>query len=411
MLKHYGAVVGVVGGITLLQFANTMLSIVLPLQLALAGYSGTTTGLVVSGYGAGFLIGCLVTPSLIRDVGHIRAFAVLAALCSVTSMVFVAGHFVTLWLVLRLLMGFCQAGLFTVVEGWLSAAAPAKARGGVLSFYLVSTKVAIVGGQLLIGQLGAVSANWFLVAGAVFSLSLIPVALTHTAQPPAPRLELLGPRELYRLAPAAVVGCLASGLLNSALLGLTPIYGTRLGLAPSFVVWLLTAFQLGSFVCQWPLGRLSDHVDRRVVIAGCVLAVAGLSVVAGLAGERQAWLLPVYFLLGGSALTFYAVAVAHAADFAEPDQMVGVSSSLLLAWAAGSAVGPAIAAPFIDLLGPPGLFLYSFVAALGLAGFVLWRMTRRAAPPKTAKEGFVDLPAATPRLAQIDPRLPERPAT
>ena len=152
MLKHYGAVVGVVGGVTLLQFANTMLSVILPLQLALAGYSGTTAGLVVSGYGVGFLIGCLVTPRLIRDVGHIRAFAVLAALCSVTSMVFAASHLVPLWFVLRLLMGFCQAGLFTVVEGWLSAAAPAEARGGVLSFYLVSTKVAIVGGQLFIGQ-------------------------------------------------------------------------------------------------------------------------------------------------------------------------------------------------------------------------------------------------------------------
>jgi MFS family permease len=410
MLKHYGAVVGVVGGVTLLQFANTLLSVILPLQLALAGYSGTTAGLVVSGYGAGFLIGCLVTPRLIRDVGHIRAFAVLAALCSVTSMVFAASQLVPLWFALRLLMGFCQAGLFTVVEGWLSAAAPAEARGGVLSFYLVSTKVAIVGGQLFIAQLGAMSANWFLVAGAVFTLSLIPIALTHTPQPPSPRLELLGPRDLYRVAPAAVVGCLASGLLNSALLGLTPVYGTRLGLAPAFVVWLLTAFQLGSFVCQWPLGRLSDRVDRRMVIAGCVLAVAVLSVVAALAGGRPTWLLPVYFLLGASTLTFYAVAVAHAADFAEPDQMVGVSSSLLLAWAAGAAAGPTLAAPVIDLLGPPGLFLYSLLIALGLAAFVLWRMTRRAAPASDAKEGFVNLPASTPRLAQIDPRLPERPA-
>ncbi|MFL5334499.1 MAG: MFS transporter [Geminicoccaceae bacterium] len=410
MLKHYGAVVGVVGGVTLLQFANTLLSVVLPLQLALAGYSGTTAGLVISGYGAGFLIGCLVTPRLIRDVGHIRAFAVLAALCSVTSMVFAASQLVLLWFVLRLLMGFCQAGLFTVVEGWLSAAAPAKARGGVLSFYLVSTKVAIVGGQLFIGQLGAMSSNWFLVAGAVFTLSLIPIALTHTPQPPSPRLQLLGPRDLYRVAPAAVVGCLASGLLNSALLGLTPIYGTRLGLAPAFVVWLLTAFQLGSFVCQWPLGRLSDRVDRRMVIAGCVLAVAALSVVAALAGGRQDWLVSVYFLLGASTLTFYAVAVAHAADFAEPDQMVGVSSSLLLAWAAGAAAGPTLAAPFIDLLGPPGLFLYSLLIAVGLAAFVLWRMTRRAAPATDAKEGFVNLPASTPRLAQLDPRMPEQPA-
>ena len=358
MLKHYGAVAGIVGGVTLLQLANTLLSVVLPLALALNGYSGTTAGLVVSGYGLGFLAGCIVTPRLIRDVGHIRAFAVLAAICSVTSMVFAVSQFVALWFFLRVAMGFCQAGLFTVVEGWLSAAAPPQARGGTLSFYLVATKVAIVGGQLLLGQVDTASPIWFEVAGAVFTLSLIPVALTRTQQPPPARLEVLGPRELYRVAPAAVAGCVASGLLNSALLGLTPIYGTRVGLEPRMVVWLLTAFQLGSFVCQWPLGRLSDRLDRRLVIAGCVLAVAALSVATALAGAG-ARLLPLYFLLGGSTLTFYAVAVAHAADFAEPDQMVGVSSSLLLAWAAGAAIGPSIAAPFIDLIGPGGLFIYS----------------------------------------------------
>ena len=409
MSRHYGAVAGIVGGVTLLQFANTLLAVILPLTLALHGYSGTIAGLVVSGYGFGFLAGCVVAPRLIRDVGHIRAFAVLAAVCSVTSMVFAVSDLVALWLVLRIVMGFCQAGLFTVVEGWLSAAVPAQARGGILSFYLVATKVAIVGGQVLLGQLDSTSPLWFEIAGAVFTLSLIPVALTRTPQPPPARLEVLGPRALYRVAPAAVAGCVASGLVNSAILGLTPIYGTRLGLEPRMVVWLLTAFQLGSFVCQWPLGRLSDRVDRRLVLVGCVVALALLSVATALVTSGP-WLLPLYFLLGGSALTFYAVAVAHAADFAAADQMVGVSSSLLLLWAAGAAIGPTIAAPFIDLLGPEGLFVYAFLVATGLAAFVVWRMTRRTAPSGEAKGGFVDLAATSPRLAEIDPRMPEHPA-
>ena len=128
MLSHYGAAAGIVGGITLLQFANTVLSVILPLTLALNGYSGTVTGLVVTGYGVGFLAGCVVNPRLIRDVGHIRAFAVLAAICSVTSMVFALSGLIALWVLLRIVMGFCQAGLFTVVEGWLSAATPTDSR-------------------------------------------------------------------------------------------------------------------------------------------------------------------------------------------------------------------------------------------------------------------------------------------
>jgi MFS family permease len=406
MLKHYGAAAGIVGGITLLQFANTVLSVILPLSLALSGYSGTATGIVVSGYGMGFLVGCIVNPRLIREVGHIRAFAVLAAVCSVTSMIFAFSNFVLLWFVLRVAMGFCQAGLFTVVEGWLSAAAPSHARGGVLSFYLVATKVAIVGAQMLLAQIGAGSPAWFELAGAVFTLSLIPVALTRTPQPPPLRLEYLGPAAIYRLAPAGVAGCLASGLVNSAFLGLTPLYGTRLGLDARTTVWLLTAFQLGSFLFQWPLGRLSDQIDRRLVIAGCAIAVAILSVVTSLATAVPA-LLALYLLLGGTSLTFYAVAMAHASDFAQPDQMVGVSSSLLLSWAAGAAIGPTIAAPFMDLLGPRGLFLYTVFIATGLAAFVLWRMSRRASP--RSKDGFVDIPASAPRLAEIDPRVLESP--
>lgn len=408
MLQHYGPVAGVVAGVTLLQLANTILAVVLPLQLVAAGQSGTVAGLVATAYGAGFLAGCLFAHRLIRDVGHIRAFAVLAAVCAILGMLFGATRSVPVWFALRLVMGFSQAGLFTVVEGWLSAATPPRARGGVLAFYLVATKVAIVGGQLALGRVGAAEPGWFEVAGAVFVAALIPVALTHTPEPPPPRLQLLGPRALLRLAPAAVVGCAASGLLNSAVLGLTPVFGARLGLPVPLIVWLLTAIQLGSLTLQWPLGRLSDRIDRRRVVVGCALAVAALSVLVALAGARPAPLLVLFFLWGGSSLTFYAVCVAHAGDHAEPDQMVGVSSGCLLAWAAGAAVGPTAAAPFLDLAGPKGLFLYAAAVAAGLALFVLFRVGRRAPVPPATREGFVNVPATSPALADIDPRVPER---
>jgi MFS family permease len=346
---------------------------------------------------------------LIREVRHIRAFAVLAASCSILSSLFAATDLVEVWLVLRLIMGFCQAGLFTVVEGWLSAATPAEARGRVLAFYLVATKIAIVGAQLALSQAGVPALGWFHLAGSVFVAALIPIALTRTAEPPPPRVRLLGLRQLFQLAPAAVAGCLGSGLLNSAVLGLTPVWGTRLGLSVALTVWLLTAIQLGSLTLQWPLGRLSDRIDRRGVIAGCAAAVAAVSLLILAAGDRGSLLLPLFFLWGGAALSFYAVAVAHAGDHAETDQMMGVSSTSLLAWATGSAVGPSLAAPCLDLLGPPGLFLYTASVAGGLALFVLWRMSRRAPVPPAAREGFVNLPATSLRLADIDPRVAERP--
>ena len=155
---------------------------------------------------------------------------------------------------------------------------PAQSRGGVLSFYLVSTKVAIVGSQLVLGHADTMSLVWFNVAGAVFTLALIPVALTRTPQPPPTAARPPGTREAstdWRRRRSSAAS--ASGLLSSAVLGLTPLFGTRLGLPVPFIVWLLSAVQLGSFVCQWPIGRLSDRVDRRWVIAGCATAVALLS--------------------------------------------------------------------------------------------------------------------------------------
>lgn len=405
-LQPYGPVVGIVGGVALLQLANTVFSVALPLELAIDGYSGTVAGIVATAYGMGFLAGCVVAHRLIRRVGHIRAFAVLAAVCSMLGSLFAATDLVPLWFGLRLVMGFAQAGLLTVVEGWLSAATETGSRGRVLAFYLVATKVAIVGGQLALGRAGAPTPDWFHVAAAIFVAALIPVALTRTAQPPPPRLHLLGPRDLYRLAPAAMAGCFASGLLNSAVLGLVPVFGTRLGLPVALSVGLLTAIQLGSLALQWPLGRLSDRIDRRIIIAACAAAVAAISLAIAAAGDRALLLLPLFVLWGGVALSFYAVAVAHAGDHAEPDQMVGVSSSSLLAWAAGAAIGPTVAAPSLDLIGPAGLFLYTAAVAAALSAFVLWRMTRRSAVPAGAREGFVNLPATSLRLADIDPRVP-----
>ena len=405
MLQHYGRVAGIVGGVTLLQLANTLFSVVLPLQLVAAGYPGTAAGLVATAYGLGFLAGCLAMPRLIRRAGHVGTFAVLAAVCAVVSLVFAHTRPVAaVWFALRLVMGFCQAGLLTVVEGWLSAATPPRARGGVLAFYLVATKIAIVGAQLCLGRAGTAGLGWLEVAGAVFVAAVVPVALTRATEPPPPRLHPLSPGALFRLAPAAVAGCAASGLLNSAVLGLTPVFGARLGLPVALIVWLLTAIQLGSLALQWPLGRLSDRVDRRAVIAGCATAVALLSLAVVLAGGRGWLLLGLFFGWGAASLSFYAVAVAHAGDHAEPDQMVGVSSGSLLAWAAGAAVGPTAAAPFLDLVGPAGLFLYAALVAAVLALFVLWRMRRRSPVPPGSREGFVSLPASSPRLAEIDPR-------
>ncbi len=406
MLKQYVAVGAIVGGASVLQLGNTLLAVLIPLQLNLAGVSAVVVGLVASSYGLGFLVGCFRAQSLIRSVGHIRAFAALAAICAIISLALSIGPDPRLWFALRFAFGFCVAGLFIVAEGWLNAATPRTERGRVIAFYLVSTKLAIVLGQLALAQGGTGGATFLMVASAAFSLSLVPIAMTSTHEPPPPRLVLMGFRELYRLAPAAIVGCIGSGLLNSAFQSMTPVYGADRGLSVAVIVILLSLPQIGSLLVQWPLGWLSDRIDRRLVIIGCTSFIALVSLVILLMAPRHAPSLGVLFLLwGASSYSVYGVCVAHAGDFAEPDQMVGVSSGALFAWAVGSMLGPSLAAPVMAVGGPGGLFAYTTAIALAVSLFSIWRMTRRRPVPLEERTDFVNLPATSPALARIDPRV------
>lgn len=407
MFAAYRTSAVIVVGAALLQLSNGLIGVLLPLRLAAAGTSDSVVGLVASAYGVGFLIGCLRAPLLIRAVGHIRAFSALAAMCAATTLLFLTTEHALVWMALRFATGLGLAGLFSVAEGWLAAATANESRGRVIGFYLVATKVSTVAGQLLTG-LGVMSvASLFTLAAGAFSIALIPVALTPTPAPTRPRTVSLQLSTLWRIAPAAVAGCASAGLLNSAVGGLLPVWGADLAMPTGLIVTLLSAMQLGSLVLQWPLGWLSDRIDRRQVILACAGAIIAISAAIAVLGAAIDWLLILLFALWGAfSMSVYGVCVAHAADHARPEQMVGVSSGGLFAWASGTAIGPILAAPLMQMLGPRGLFVYATVVALALAAFTVWRMTRRAPVPVEAREAFVNLPATSPRLAEIDPRAP-----
>lgn len=400
----------IVAGAFLLQVSNGWLAILVPLRLGTEGYAAAVIGLVVTAHSVGFLVGCIFAPRLVRSVGHIRAFAVLAAAVSVATMAFTASVDAYLWGMLRLVTGFCSAGLFTIAESWISAQTPSQFRGRVLSLYMLSNKVALAGGQLFLAFSNTEAPAFFLVAAACYSLSLIPVATTHGTTPALPELQTLGLRKLYAIAPVGIVGAVATGLVNGAVLGVVPLYVVDIGQSPAMAAVLVAIMQTGSLVLQWPLGWLSDRYERRIVILVASSVVAAVSLaIAFIGGSWPAALYPLAVLWGGCALSIYALCLAHAGDFAEPHEMVPLASSLLLCWAAGSAAGPFMAAAAMEIVGPGGLFLYSAVIAAFLAAFVVWRMTRRAAPKPEDRDRFVGVPVMTsPATARLDPRAPQQ---
>lgn len=358
-------------------------------------------GLVATAYGVGFVTGCLLVPALVRRIGHIRAFASLAAIGAVVVLLFTQARSVVDWTFLRATSGLAMAGLFTVADSWISVRAKAADRGRLISVYMLSTKVALTLSPLCVG-LGEITRDGlFMTSAALVCLSLLPLASTTSEEPQLPGSLRPNIRALARVAPSAVVGAFAVGLINGPVLSLAPVFGVGIGLSPELAAALLFAFQGGGLVLQWPFGWWSDRMDRRIVIGALAF---GTAVVSGLVAWASAYASPLAVVIGcalwgGLALCIYATCVAHASDLVEAGSIVPTISSLLICWAVGTIIGPVIAAALMARVGPYGLFVYSGVIALLLAIFVALRIGMRTRFPSPG--GFVDLSPSSPATASL----------
>jgi len=390
----------------LLQAGNGLLITLIPLRMTQGGLPTTDVGLVATGYGIGFLIGCLFATKLVRSVGHIRAFAALAAVMASGTLALHITADLIVWIIVRGATGFCLAGLTTVIESWINERTPQSSRGSVLSMYLLSTKLAMGGGPLILGYGDIMGPAFLMLISAFCSLSLVPLTLTRGPSPSLPSTQRLTVPALYKIAPAAVVGCVVVGLTNGAVIGLTPAYAASINLNATTIALMMAGLQVGGLAFQWPLGWLSDRIDRRRVIAITAAAVALTSLAISFLTDMPAIVqIALFGAWGGLSLSVYAVCLAHAADRAPRNLMVAMSSSLLLAWAAGAVVGPALASYVMQQIGTQGLFYYATATMAALALFVLVRTQLRAEHPGTEKEVFVSLPASSPLISHLDPRI------
>ncbi|MCG6121706.1 MAG: MFS transporter [Microvirga sp.] len=407
VLASFSLIWTITAGATLIQIANGLLQILLPLRMEAGAIPISGIGWVASAYGLGFAAGCVAAPALVRHVGHIRAFASMAAIACVVVLAFTRAEALWEWILLRILSGLALAGLFTIIDGWVSARATKGNRGRVVSLYMICTKIALMLSPLAIG-LGSIEQDGlFMLVAALMCLSLLPVSATVSEEPRAPRSVRIIVPQLFRVAPSAIVGAFAVGLMNGAVIAITPVYGVRIGLAPERAALLVLAVQAGSLIVQWPMGWLSDMTDRRRVIAGLAAGTALACVAIVWAGARSdpVTLTLAFGFWGGMALCIYAVCVAHACDLVEPDEIVPAISSLLVCWAIGSMIGPAPATFLMEAVGPQGLFYYCAAIALALFVFVAARILSRERPKSAG--GFVNLPATSAAMSSLSPRAGE----
>ncbi len=368
-------------GVALLLAGSGLLGTLLAVRGGLEGFDEQTLGLVMSGYFAGFFLGTYTAPPLIRRIGHVRAFAFCTGLCAIAVLLHPLWVDPWAWFGLRLVTGIALVGLYTVIESWLNAQPEREHRSRIFAVYMAVNLTALAGGQLLLGLGVDRGFALFSLVAILVCAAALPVTLTRLAQPSFPPTPRLGLVRLYRTAPAAAASAGLSGLAMGAFWGLGPTYAGQLGLDRSGIAWFMVATIMGGALLQWPLGRLSDRMDRRI---GLALACALAGGVALAAGPVTTWSPPMlfaaFFVYGGLAFSIYPMSVAHMLDTLPAEDLLAGCSSLLLVHGIGAMLGPALAGQAMTRFGPSALPLY-FAGVLGL--LTLYLLLRLSAHRRT----------------------------
>lgn len=386
------------------------LAAILSLRLDQAGYTAPVISLLGMSYFLGLTIGSMLVFRTVRQAGHIRAFAAFVSVLSGTVLAHALTDSVIIWTVLRLIAGFCVAGVFVCLESWLNDRVASDARGATLAAYMI----ALYGGQALAQmQLGLPPQNFalpFIVAALILSLSVVPVTLTKIPSPVIDDAKPFSLRRLYEISPLGLVGSSAVGVMMGAFYSLGAVQAQRLGLSGEETARLLGLVIAGGMALQWPLGWLSDRMDRRKVIVATLAATALVSFAMAWS-ENVGALTALGALFGGVCFALYPLCVAHANDHITVHERTGASGGLILAYSGGAVVGPLIGAVAMWSLGPGGLYL--FIGACALLAFIfgLWRQLVALPVPGEDQNAFQVLPRTTPMVATLDPEVPVDPVS
>lgn len=366
-------------GVLLLMIGNGLQGTVLGLRGVAEGFSAATMSWVMSAYFLGFLVGSRLAPRLIQRVGHIRVFAALASLISAAFILYAAIPHPVSWALIRLVVGLCFSGVYVVSESWLNNSATNETRGQALSLYLIVQMVGIITAQGLVNLAPPESYTLFVIMSVLVSIAFAPILLSVSPAPPFDTTKPMTLRELYTASPLGTIGVVITGGLFSAIFGMAAIFGAEAGLSIAQTTVFAALIYSGGLLVQYPVGWLSDRIDRRQLIvagsgAGAVLTAVLYPVL------DQLWAIYLMgFVIGGVTNPLYALLIAYTNDYLEPEDMAAASGGMVFLNGLGATTGPLIIGWGMGAMGPLAFFLYTGVLFMAIALYALYRMTQREA--------------------------------
>jgi MFS family permease len=409
MLQAVRLVAQVLLGVALIEIALGALWPLVSLQLEQQLVGTEITSIVGAAYYAGFVLGTLTCFPIIDRAKHIRAFSVFAVLAVNATLLHVVLQNPIAWAILRAIIGYALAGVFTIVESWLNDKATKETRGRIFALYTM-----IAWGVSGIGPLGLNIPDpsgtiLFCLITVVLASAIVPISLTTVGNPDIGHRTHFGILRLYAISPLGVLACFSSGLINTGLFVLLPIYAKRLGLDQAHISILLSVAVTGPLFIQFPVGWLADRFGRRPLMLATTLVAIGLSVVIvnlPSPSDNFYWLTGLIVLLAGMISPLYGLGVGQTSDYISKKEFVAASAGLLFAWGIGASIGPVAAAPAMRLFGANGLFLFVSACHVVLTGFIAYRMLARRALSAKQQSNFVAVPITqgTYGAPELDPR-------
>jgi MFS family permease len=397
MLQVLATVWALLLGIVFIMLGNGMHFTLIGLRGGIEGFSATELAIVTSGYFMGFLSGARLTPLLIRRVGHVRVFAALGSFMSAGLIAFPLLAEPWAWTVLRVLVGFCMSGVYVTAESWLNNAATNETRGKVLSAYMIAQTLGIIGAQglLTLGDAGA--ATLFIGASILVSISFGPILLSATPVPAAEVTRPMPLRDLFSGSPLGTVGIFLLGSVYATQSGMGAVFGSQIGLAAPQIALFVAMLFAGALVMQYPVGWLSDRMDRRKLIFGAACVGAASCALGWTTGGGLWPLMAAAFCAGGVTTPLYALFLAYTNDYLSAEDMPAASGGLVFTFGLGAIAGPLVTGWAMQRFDPFAFWLVLGATFGAIAIYALYRMTQRSVVPVDETESYLGvLPTASP---------------
>ena len=375
------------------------------------------TGFMMSGYYIGYFIGAKTIPNFILRVGHIRVFAAFASVASIVILLHSIVIHPFTWFVLRVITGISMVSIYTIAESWLNDRATNKNRGSVLSIYMIVLYGSMGFGMFFLNFSKPENFQPFILVSLFMSLALIPILLTKRKAPTFKKITGMSLKELYKTSPLGMVGSVFYGTVQSALFSLLAVYAVSMNftiLEISIVTFLLA---ISGAVAQFPIGKLSDRFDRRLVIvyttfgaaffALCSIFASSQMYLPGNLGTSKLWFYIFLILFSFCSLPMFAIIFAHTNDFIPKEKFVAAGASLQFAFGLGAISGPFLCSVFMNVIGSNGYFVFLIIFHSIIGVFAIHRMRIRetednpdsqfAAMPQTITPAGMELnPSAEP---------------